>query len=236
VVKIKAYVKALSPKYKMKNKQQLIVAGGYYVLAILVVMFFYREDGVSSDFVQMICAVLFLFILPVLLIKKAFSEDIRKYGWPVDYVKKQLLLSVIIVWGISLLIWGFMIQWGGEVGRVVWKSNGVTNLMLKNLVVLPIGLLAQEFFFRGFLLRIFKDSFGRLFTIVVVAVLAGIFSMILARDIFDWKVMAGIFVTNSALGWWVLKFKSVIFSFFGYWLVVTLLNLYVIYQFSQGVK
>lgn len=225
------------------NKKQLIVGLGYYVLAILVVLFFYREENISSDFVQMVCAVLFLFVLPMLIIRKGFiigdktvEYSLKEYNWPTGYVKKQLEWSVVFVWGFSLLFWGFMLQWGGDdvVKKVIWKNGQIIKLILMNLTIIPIGLLAQEFFFRGFLLKIFRDSFSKGFSVSAVAVLAVGFSIILAQTIFDWQVLVGIFIVNVCLGWIVLKFKSVVFTFFLYWLILVGLNFIVLYQFSQN--
>ena len=226
------------------NKQQLIIGLGYYVLAVLVVLFFYREESVSSEFVQVICAVLFLFVLPMLIIRKGFivegktvDYNLKEYNWPVGFVKKQLGWSIIFVWSFSLLFWGFMVQWGGEdVGKkLIWKNGQTVKLILMNLTIIPIGLLAQEFFFRGFLLKIFRSSFNKWFSVGIVAVLAGVFSMILVQTIFDWQVLIGIFVANVFLGLIVLKVRSVIFSFFVYWVVLVGLNLVVLYQIGQGI-
>jgi len=227
-----------------QNKQQLIIGLGYYVLAVLVVLFFYREESVSSEFVQMICAVLFLFVLPMLIIRKGFIVDgktvyynLRECNWPVGFVKKQLRWSIIFVWSFSLLFWGFMVQWGGEdIGRkLIWKNGQTVKLILMNLTIIPIGLLAQEFFFRGFLLKTLRDNFNKWFSVSMVSVLAGIFSMILAQDIFDWKVLIGIFMVNIGLGLMVLKVRSIIFSFFVYWVVLVVLNFMVLYDISQRV-
>ena len=214
------------------RKQQLIIGGGYYMLAVLVVLFFYREKSVSSEFVQTICAVLFLLILPMLLVKKAFGESLQKYNWPTKYVKKQLVWSVVFVWGFSLLFWGFMIQWGGEdvSKKMIWKNGQAIKLALINLTIVPVGLLAQEFFFRGFLLKILKNSFNKWFSVSVVAILAGMFSMILAQKIFDWQVLLGILIANVFLGLIALKFRSAVFSFFVYWVVVVWLNFWALYQ------
>ncbi len=214
------------------RKQQLIIGGGYYILAVLVVLFFYREESVSSEFVQTICAVLFLFILPVLLVKKAFGESLQAYNWPAKYAKKQLLWSVVFIWGVSLLFWGFMIQWGGEdvSKKMIWKNGQAIKVALINLTIVPVGLLAQEFFFRGFLLKILKNSFNKWFSVSVVAVLAGMFSMILVQKIFDWQVLLGILIANIFLGLIALKFRSVVFSFFVYWIVVVWLNFMALYQ------
>ena len=227
------------------RKQQLIIGGGYYILAVLVVLFFYREKSVSSEFVQTICAVLFLLILPMLLVKKAFGESLQKYNWPTKYVKKQLVWSVVFIWGFSLLFWGFMIQWGGgSTGNLriyesrnlgIWRNSGVVKLILMNLTIVPVGLLAQEFFFRGFLLKILKNSFNKWFSVSVVAVLAGMFSMILAQKIFDWQVLLGILIANIFLGLIALKFRSAVFSFFVYWVVVVWLNFWALYQVGSRI-
>ncbi len=227
-----------------KLRQELIIGGIYYILVILVALFFYREENISSEFVQTICAVLFLFILPRLLIEKGITADtktekynLEKYNWPSKYIKKQLIWSNIIVWGGSLLFWGFMLQWGGEdtAKTLIWKNGQTAKLILMNLTIIPIGLLAQEFFFRGFLLKIFKDNFNKLFSVSIVAVLAGIFSMILAQDIFKWQVLVGIFIVNIFLGLIAIKFRSVIFSFFVYWVILIVLNFQAVYQISKGI-
>jgi membrane protease YdiL (CAAX protease family) len=214
------------------RKQQLIIGGGYYILAILVVLFFYREKSVPSELVQTICAVLFLLTLPMLLVKKAFGKSLQEYNWPTKYVKKQLVWSIVFIWGFSLLFWGFMIQWGGEdvSKKMIWKNGQAIKVALINLTIVPVGLLAQEFFFRGFLLKILKNSFNKLFSVSVVAVLAGMFSMILAQKIFNWQVLLGILIANVFLGLIALKFRSVVFPFFIYWIIVVWLNFWALYQ------
>lgn len=229
-----------------QNRQQLIVGGGYYILAVLTVLFFYKESSVPNEFVEMIQAVLFLGILPMLIIKKGFNiekEIIKKkekknniltrYNWPKKYVKKQLKWSVIFIWGGSLLFWIFMIQWKEEgTFKLFWKNGQVIKLILINLTIVPVGLLAQEFFFRGFLLEIFRNNFNKLFSVGVTSLMAISFGMILAQKILDWKVLLGMLIVNGLLGLLVTRVRSVIFSFFLQWLGFVALNFWVLWQLS----
>ena len=220
------------------NKKHLIVISGYYILAVLIILFFYREEEISSEIVQMMYAVLFLGVLPILLVKRGFGDNLKNYNWPSGYVKKQIILSVSIVWIFSLSIYVFMLQWGGgEVGKkLVWQNQSTFFLMLNNLIILPVGLLAQEFFFRGFLLEVVRKNFNKIISISIIAVLVIIFSVFLAQNMFDWKVVVGIFIVNILLNLLAIRFKSVIFTFFVYWFVVVLLNFQALYQLSQSVK
>ncbi len=226
----------------MLKKQKLIVGIGYYILAVLVALFFYREDSVSSEFVQMVYSVLFLFVVPMLIIKREFinknkfiKQGLQDYNWPVGYFKKQILLSSSFVWGCSLLFWLFMVQWGGDsvANKAIWRNEQTIKLILINLTIIPVGLLAQEFFFRGFLLKIFNDKFNKITSVIIVAILAGMFSMILAQSIFAWEVLLGIFILNVFLGNVALKFKSVIFSFFVSWAGLVVLNFIVLWQLAR---
>ena len=119
--------------------------------------------------------------------------------------------------------------------KMIWWNKNMLMLAGKNLLILPVGLLAQEFFFRGFLLNIFRKNFNNIFSVIVVALLFAIFNSILLEVLFSWQKYLGLFVFGLLLGWIVIKLRSVIFSFFVYWWGVVLLSLWILVEVGKKI-
>ena len=215
-----------------KTEKILLVGLVYYTSIIFVGWFLFKTGNVSVEIIQMVYALVFFLILPILLIKKGFRKDAREFNWPVKYVKRQLIFSVSTVIGISLLFWIFMLQWGGsEVSKkMIWWNRGMISLAWKNLIILPIGLLAQEFFFRGFLLKLLQKVVGGWRAVLVSSTLFGLFTIAISKHWLGWSVLGGIILFNVLLGWVVIKFRSVVFSFWLYWLGTVGLTLFALWQ------
>ncbi len=217
------------------NRKKLIVGIVYYVSILLIGWFLFKNNPISLEIAQLLYAVVFFFVLPMILIKKGFREKVEDFNLPVKLFKKQLFFAISIVFISGLLIWFFMVQWGGSEAakKMIWWNKSMLMLAGKNLLILPIGLLAQEFFFRGFLLNIFRKNFNNIFSVIVVALLFAIFNSVLLEVLFGWQKYLGLFVFGLLLSWIVIKLRSVIFSFFVYWWGVVLLSLWVLVELGR---
>ncbi len=219
------------------NRKKLIVGIVYYVLILVVGWFLFKNNPISLELAQLLYALIFFLVLPMILIKKGFGEKTEDFNLPVKLFKKQLFFVAIIVFISGLLIWLFMLQWGGSetAKKMIWWNKSILMLAGKNLLILPIGLFAQEFFFRGFLLNIFRKNFNNIFSVIVVALLFAIFNSILLEVLFGWQKYLGLFVFGLLLGWIVVKLRSVIFSFFIYWWGMVLLGLWVLVELGRRI-
>ena len=219
------------------NRRKLTVGIIYYVSILLIGWFLFKNNPISLEVAQLLYAVVFFFVLPMILIKKGFGEKMEDFNLPVKLFRKQLFFAVIIVFISGLLIWLFMLQWGGSemAKKTIWLNKNMLMLAGKNLLILPVGLLAQEFFFRGFLLNIFRKNFNNIFSVIVVALLFAIFNSILLEVLFSWQKYLGLFIFGLLLGWIVIKLRSVIFSFFIYWWGVVLLSLWILVEMGKRI-
>ncbi len=209
----------------------------YYVSILLIGWFLLKNSPVSLEVAQLLYAVIFFFVLPVILIKRGFGEKVENFNLPVKLFKRQLFFVISIVAVSSLLIWFFMVQWGGSetAKKMIWWNKNMLMLAGKNLFILPIGLFAQEFFFRGFLLNIFRKNFNNIFSVIVVALLFAIFNSVLLEVLFGWQKYLGLFVFGLLLSWVVIKLRSVVFSFFVYWWGVVLLSLWILVEVGKKI-
>jgi len=219
------------------NRRQLLVIVVYYCLVIFTSWFLFKNSKISLEAIQLVYALVFFGILPVFLIRKGFKDRLDEYNIPVGYLKKQIILTVAMVWLSSLLIWVFMLQWGGGIAKnKIWWNVDLLWLAIRSLVLIPIGLLIQEFFFRGVVLNILRKNFSNWLAMVVVSLLVVIFIMATTRHWISWYVGAGIVVFNILLSWVAIKLKSVVFSFWLYWWGLILLNFWVLWQISSKIN
>lgn len=221
---------------KNNNRKVLVIGIIYYVLIILATLFFNKQNKISGELIQVIYTFLLLFLLPILIIKKGFREKIKEYNLPNEKIRKQVFLAMSIIWLGSLLIWLFMLQWGGnDMTKTVWWNWGIVRLAGENLLIFPLIIFFQEFFFRGFLLKTLNKNLNNLMSVIILAVLVVIFNMLLLQKIFNWQIILGIVLLNILLNLIVLRFKSVVYSFFIYWLSWIILNFWILWQVAQTI-
>lgn len=218
------------------NRRQLLVVMVYYCLVIFTSWFLFKNSGISLGVVQLVYALVFFGVLPILLIRKGFKDSLDKYNLPVGYLKKQLILAIMVVWLSSLFIWVFMLQWGGGMAKnKIWWNIDLLWLAMKSLLLIPIGLLIQEFFFRGLVLSVLRKNFSNWLAIAVVSLLVVVFIVATTGHWIGWSAGAGIILFNMFLGWVVVKFRSIVFSFWLYWWGLVILNFWVLWQISNKI-
>jgi membrane protease YdiL (CAAX protease family) len=219
------------------NTRKMLVAIVYYVIIIIVGWFLIDKSSVSVEFAKFVYALVFFGLIPWQIIRKGYGERLEIYNWPVGYAKKQLIFSFLITGLTSLLIWLFMLKWGGgkRINQVIWLNAGMLKLVGKNLIILPIGLLAQEFFFRGFLLNSLRRNLSGWLSVFLVALLVALFNWAVGRVFPGWLALGGVVFWNVLLGWLVVRFRSVIFSLLFYWLGIVVVNFWFLWQLGRNI-
>ncbi len=218
-------------------RKKLVVALVYYIVLVLVVSFFY--DGLLKINLaeKTFLIVLFLFLVPVWLIKKIFVDDLIDYNFPGFKVWRRFFLLVVILAVASLLVLLFMVQWRWKLedGGYVWKIGDLFAFWVETIFILPISLLAQEFFFRGFLLRSFARNFNCSFSVLSVGLLT-VFFLALAKIVsLQAGILLGVFLLNLFLSALVCWKKSIIWSLAAYWTGLLLLRFILLYQVGERI-
>ncbi len=215
------------------TRKKMIVAVEYYLVMVVLFFYLYQTKKIGGTFLPSIYAVMFLFILPSILIKSGFGDKVAKYFWTIKKDKKQFLFGILVIYLMSLLSWYFVVQL--KMKGMGFQSKEIVILFWQNLIILPLGFLAQEFFFRGFLLKNFVDNFNKLFSITATSFLAVVFWFVFNKAVFDWRVLLGVLILNLGLSWLVVRFRSVIYSFLIYWAGWIVLNFIILWQVGQKI-
>ncbi len=215
-----------------KRYKKLMVGMIYFILVVLVGLFLFADKKVQINFGYSFYAFVFFFVLPMIILRKGFNDNQDDYYWPKKYFKKQLIFSLVFVVVICLLFWLIVLQLRRIKGLELVNLSAETVLYwaLKNLFILPVGLLAQEFFFRGFLFGLFRNNLNWVSASLLVSVLVGFLSTFLTQTFLSWWVYLGIFAVNLLLNFVVWRLRSVVFSFLIVWLLVLALNFAVIWR------
>ncbi len=218
-------------------RKKLMVALVYYIVLVLVISFFYDGLLKISLVEKTFLIFLFLFLTPVWLVKKIFIDDLIDYNFPGFKVWKKFFLLATILAVAGLLVLVFMVQWRWKLedGTYVWKIGDLLVFWLETVFILPVSLLAQEFFFRGFLLRSFVRNFNCSFSVLSVGLLT-VFFLTLAKIVpLQAGILLGVFLLNLFLSALVCWKKSIIWSLAVYWAGLLAVRFVLLYQIGERI-
>ena len=218
-------------------RKKLMVALVYYIVLVLVISFFYDGLLKISLVEKTFLIFLFLFLTPVWLVKKIFVDNLIDYNFPGFKVWKKFFLLATILAVTSLLVLVFMVQWRWKLedGTYVWKIGDLLVFWLETVFILPVSLLAQEFFFRGFLLRSFARNFNCSFSVFSVGLLT-VFFLALAKIVsLQAGILLGVFLLNLFLSVLVCWKKSIIWSLAVYWAGLLAVRFVLLYQIGERI-
>ncbi len=218
---------------KDKEKTELFIALISYVLIMVVMILLLRNVKGDGIWELLLLSVSLLFLAPLLIIKKFFKKDIRKYFLNLKETKKKIKWTAIVVGAVVLVASIFMIKSGLRGGESVWKLSSTRFLLFINLFILPLIVFSQEFYFRGFLQETFRRKIGLKFAIVSQAILFVLFKLFTMGDLISWLRLLVLLAISLILGMIAHRFKSVMVSAMVHWAYLFLVDIYILYKISQ---
>lgn len=219
-------------KFFQRNNY-LIFSAGAVLLLVFSFRFFLRQDFQQVDFLKIFLFYFFaFFLLPWGLIHFSYKQKIKdfflgKFSWEKFQTKKSFFILNFFWIGIFSLIMLKFNQWK-NFPVSPWISNDWDLIIFMELSFLPLILFFQEFFYRGFFLKIFSERINGWLAIFLQAFLAIFFeSIFIGRVIW----LSGLlFIFYCFLGWVSLRNKNFLFSWVVIYFYSILFDLIVLYK------
>jgi membrane protease YdiL (CAAX protease family) len=217
-----------------KKKQKLIVTFLTLTLILFSQWIVFRKIEISDGIWGWFFSAIFLFfLLPVVVIKYVFNENIKDYNFSFKLKKEQvwrILLELVLFFGIILF---FVLKFNlkGHLLTSFWVLEKIDLVLFVDFLLLPIIIISQEFFFRGFLLEIFRKNFG-IFLGVLFQAIVFLFYIAMFRENIQWQTLLLYGVFNMFLGWLVIRSRSIFVSATVSWIVSVSISIFVLYQIS----
>jgi membrane protease YdiL (CAAX protease family) len=198
----------------------LIYLGFWFLLKNL------KTDGIWET---VVLNFLFFLILPLFLFKERLSGLFFKNNWSINFQVGALwLIFGLVVFNLD----SFSFLKINYLSRMDWFLKDWGVIFFLNLILIPIILFSQEFFFRKFLIKNLKENFSIKVTLILQASFFVIFET-LFFEIFTWQFIVFNFILALILGVFYLQTKSIWYSFLVRWGLILILDGTVLYKIQQ---
>lgn len=213
------------------RKAKFLVALIAMMLVVLLAGFFLaqvRTDGVIE---WAILSFALLFLTPYFIIKTVLKESVKDYYLCFEINWKSIFWSLVGVGIFVVLIWALVVQlgWRGDMPVSRWILGSTGLLIFIDLVLVPVVLFAREFFFRGFLMKIFSETIGVVGAILLQGLLATVY-VIHLEGYQNYHYTILLLIPNILLGYVAFVNKSVIVSAIVSWIYVLAVDFFVVYK------
>lgn len=217
-----------------KKNQKIIIAFLTALLILLSQWFIFKKINIGNGIWGWFFSLIFLFfLLPAFIIKYVFNEKIKDYNLTFKIPKKQfwrIMVEIILFFGI-ILFFVLKFHLKGYLLTSFWVLESVDLVLFVDFLLLPIMIVSQEFFFRGFLLEVFRRSMGIFLAVLFQAILFLIYILIF-RENLQWQTILLYGLFNVFLGWVVIRSRSIFVSALISWLVSVSISVFILYQIS----
>ncbi len=219
---------------KIKNKKILfLIILVNLGLVIFLTNFFLRDVKLGGIFEWMITSIFLLFVAPFFIIKKILKENPKEYFLKSKLTLKSVGVSLIamVIFIALMTLFVVKLNWQESLRISSWiMMKDVKLILFVDLFVLPIVILAKEFFFRGFVMKGLTSIMGASFAIIAQAFFflfyeLGVGGMISAQS------MLLIIIPNIFFGFIAYKNKSIFVSTVFHWIYLLILDIYFYSQF-----
>lgn len=214
-----------------RRKKEIWLALINFLVLIVAMILFLRTIDSNGIWEEPILSVALFFIFPILFIKFFLRQKPKEYFLDTKQAKNQIEWALSSALVFIFIIWLIVLNW--KELAVIRQNESIKLVLFVNTFLLPIAVFSQEFFFRGFLLKIFSRNWSSLTAIATQATLFTGFKLLTNVEINNlWRLLA-LWVISFLLGIIALRFRSVIVSAVVYWAYLFLVDLYVLYGLNQ---
>lgn len=217
-----------------KQKQTFLLIIMEILMMYLGFWFLLKNLETNGIWETVILNVLFFLIFPLVVLKNK-SEIFENSKQKINIV---VSLQILAIWA----MFSFLFLKAEEISffklnylaRVDWFLNDWWILFFLDLVLLPIIIYSQEFFFRNFIVNKLGEVFSDKIVILIQAIIFLIFE-VLFFGFFSWMLVLFNFILAIFLGIFYIKTKSIWYSFFTRWGLILLLDGFILYKI-QNIK
>jgi membrane protease YdiL (CAAX protease family) len=221
-------------KINRKNKNMITMQKNKNIIITTVFILFclgvYTFFPVTGNFQQIITALVFFILLPILYNKIVLRKNMSFYRLQIGDWKKGLfwaILSIIV----SFIFLSVLIKYGNFFQKYVLPvgiESDFGQFVFYELVLVAFFTAIYEFFFRGFVLFHFVPIVGRWAVLVQFALF---FLFLTATVGLKWE-FAPYLIFAPLAGWIAYKSESLLYSFFGQLIFIIIIDASVIKMFS----
>jgi membrane protease YdiL (CAAX protease family) len=167
--------------------------------------------------------------LPLFLFKEKLNGLFFKNNWSINFQVGALwLIFGLVIFNLD----SFSFLKINYLSRMDWFLKDWGVIFFLNLILIPIILFSQEFFFRKFLIKNLKENFSIKVTLILQASFFVIFEM-LFFEIFTWQFIVFNFILALILGFFYLQTRNIWYSFLVRWGLILILDGAVLYKIQQ---
>ncbi len=220
---------------QIKKNQNLIML--FIEIALVYLGFWFLLNNLNTNGVweTVILNILFFLVFPVFILKGEFKNQ-----YLLQKIKSKLNIKVcgqvLVFWIIVLILFlkfDFLIFLKlNYLSRVDWFLTDWWAIFFIDLILIPLILFSQEFFFRNFLLNKLKNIFSIKIALIIQAGLFVLFE-VLFFEIFQWQFVLFNFLTALFLGGLFVQTKSIWYSFFVRWSLILMLDGIILYKIQN---
>jgi len=219
-----------------KQKQTFLLIIMEVLMMYLGFWFLLKNLDTNGIWETVVLNVLFFLIFPLIVLKSKDKPEFFENNK--QKINTIVSLQILAIWA----IFSFLFLQGEKVSflklnylaRVDWFLNDWWVLFFLDLVLLPIIIYSQEFFFRKFIINEFEKVFSYKIVLIIQAIIFLIFE-ILFFGVLSWVFILFNFILAILLGMFYIKTKLIWYSFFTRWGLILLLDGFILYKI-QNIK
>lgn len=160
-------------KIDHRKKFNLLVALGAtsLVFVLKIVLFSYIET--SGIWESLIFSIVAFLIFPFFLIKFVFGERASDYNFKFQIIGKNAIWTILTIAMLASVVIFCVVKFDWDRFLIVsnWIVGGRGIMLFVDIVLLPVIIFSQDFFFRGFLLESLGGYWNKIVSILAVSFL-----------------------------------------------------------------
>ncbi len=210
----------------MKRKDIFIAT-----LFTLASLFVYAIFPTKNNFQQVIVLLVFFVLFPLIFNKLFLKRKLSFYGLSLGDWRKGLILSTasLVLMGFIFLILSVYFNFLGNYNIPVFILNNLKGFLFYEFIMVLFFVATYEFYFRGFILAIYKEEFKDLAILIQAGLFLILFLTIKGSTL---NTFLPYLVFAPLAGLITIKSRSIIYSFVTQFLIILVIDMVVVKMIS----
>ncbi len=204
-------------------------------VSLIYLGFWFLLNNLTTDGIweTVFLNLLFFLVFPGLILKQKLKDQL---GFLKNNSKINIKVGLQIL-GVQILVLILVINFLpflklNYLSRIDWFLNDWWAIFFIDLILLPIILVSQEFFFRNFLINKLTEIFSIKIALIIQAGFF-VFFEVLFFEIFNWQFILFSYLLALFLGSLYIQTKSIWYSFFTRWFLILMLDGIILYKIQK---